>query len=636
MTLLDFDRTDSYTMAELLEKKDLTYRRLSRSLSVLLTALTIANKNATALSQSISANLTDLQHFKKLSTQFQTLHHNSVNIAALLKLGFALIAEHDPLKMFALFSKGVLTIMKASHVVVGILDENALFSGCFYSIDPHENLHAVQASTVSILSAEFLARFISQKTVLRLSELKTRHLAANGQRFVKQAFLGGSFAAARNRVGLCYFIAKVSEPAFSLKDERLVTTIVRKFAVLYENSQLYEEIQRRSLMLFREVTERKRIEDELSQNQQRLKLALETGRMNCWDWDINSGFIYEFGDFGALFHSLTEPASNLSQGTVSHFLSRIFEEDQAKVRAKIDAALKLGEKIDMEFRIRMADDSIQWISSRANTFVDVNGQPYRMVGVSVIVTNRKNAEALARIHQTELSRVARVNSMGEMASALAHELSQPLTVINTYVSGCIHRLEGGVKDTTLIIHAMKKAMLNVELAGAIIHRMKNFVRDGELHAEKILITVVINKVVSLIHDETKDKRIRIHVDCEENLPLIYADKIQIKQVLFNLIRNAIEAMRHAKTPKPTLTIKAAKAQTLMVSVLDNGPGIALNISDLLFSPNVSTKLDSMGMGLAICRTIIEAHGGQLRVSNSPLSGACFQFTLPLMDVSDDG
>jgi len=230
-------------------------------------------------------------------------------------------------------------------------------------------------------------------------------------------------------------------------------------------------------------------------------------------------------------------------------------------------------------------------------------------------------------------RVASGTYQNEIASTLAHELTQPLLIIKTYIAGCIRRIEENVIDKDQLIAAMKSAISQVEIVGNKIHRIKNFIHKGTLQVEKTCINEVIKNTLFILEDELKKMRIHIVFDLDPNLSPVKVDKMQIEQVLLNLINNSLEAMSAAKTPHPELRLQSQKidSHTLTVSIADNGPGIDNQVIETLFTPFFTTKKNGMGIGLRICRNIIEAHGGRINAKAQPKGGSLFQFTLPITD-----
>jgi two-component system sensor kinase FixL len=241
------------------------------------------------------------------------------------------------------------------------------------------------------------------------------------------------------------------------------------------------------------------------------------------------------------------------------------------------------------------------------------------------LTERLESERRLQELQSELLHVARLTEMGQMASALAHELNQPLSAASNYLSGGRRVLERG--ETARAIEAMQQAAEQIGRTGEIIRRLRNFVRKGEVRRRIENVPQVVEEACALALVGVKSEGIRVTIQLGEEAPNVLMDKIQVQQVLVNLMRNAVEAM--AQSPKRALTVATRRAaDAVEISVADTGPGIAPHIREKLFQPFVTSKESGMGVGLSLCRSIIESHGGRLWADDNPTGGAIFRFTVP--------
>jgi two-component system, LuxR family, sensor kinase FixL len=253
------------------------------------------------------------------------------------------------------------------------------------------------------------------------------------------------------------------------------------------------------------------------------------------------------------------------------------------------------------------------------------------------LTERQRNEARLQELQSELVHISRLTAMGEMASALAHELNQPLSAIANYLKGSRRLLDSSVEERTIKARdAVDRATEQTLRAGQIIRRLRDFVARGETERRVEPLTKLIEEASALALVGAKERGIRVRFNIELSLEMVLADKVQVQQVLLNLIRNAIEAME--ETDKRELTISAVPADggMVLISVADTGPGIAPEIMSQLFQPFVTTKRQGMGVGLSISRTIIEAHGGRIWVEPNPGGGAVFHLTLRTVSKEDLG
>jgi len=244
------------------------------------------------------------------------------------------------------------------------------------------------------------------------------------------------------------------------------------------------------------------------------------------------------------------------------------------------------------------------------------------------LTEGQETEARLQELQSELVHMSRLTSMGEMASTLAHELNQPLSAIANYLKGSRKLLESAPDErSTMVRDAMDKAAAQALRAGEIIRRLRDFVARGESERRVESVKKLIEEASALALVGAKDLGIRVRFDFDPTAELVLADKVQVQQVLLNLIRNAIEAMEGSKIRELVISTQTAADDMLALSVADTGHGIPPDIMAQLFQPFVTTKRHGMGVGLSISRTIVEAHGGQIDVEPNPAGGTVFRFTL---------
>jgi len=242
---------------------------------------------------------------------------------------------------------------------------------------------------------------------------------------------------------------------------------------------------------------------------------------------------------------------------------------------------------------------------------------------------RLQAEARALQHQAELAHVDRINIMGEMASGLAHELNQPLTAISTYCQAGLRIIAAPEDQPDKLSHALEQASIQAQRAGEIIRRMRRFTGKGVVRRKPMDINQVIKNAASFVETELNRKDVNLILDLADDLPAAIADEIQIEQVILNLLHNAIEAMFAGGDNMRILGVSSQRTDvnTLQVTVCDTGPGLDAAAIDSIFDPFYTTRKDGMGLGLAISRSIIEAHGGQLWADSTPGDGTTFYFTL---------
>ena len=253
------------------------------------------------------------------------------------------------------------------------------------------------------------------------------------------------------------------------------------------------------------------------------------------------------------------------------------------------------------------------------------------------LTERQQTEARLQELQSELVHMSRLTAMGEMASALAHELNQPLSAIANYMKGSRRLLANSSDDSAhLVRDAMDKAADQALRAGEIIRRLRDFVARGESERRVEDVKKLVEEASALALVGAKDKGVRVRFAFAPGLDFVLADKVQVQQVLLNLMRNAIEAMEDSPTRELVVATAPAPGGLTEISVADTGAGIAPEISAQLFQPFVTTKRTGMGVGLSISRTIIEAHGGSIAARPNAGGGTVFSFTLPAVTKEEAG
>ena len=303
--------------------------------------------------------------------------------------------------------------------------------------------------------------------------------------------------------------------------------------------------------------------------------------------------------------------------------------------------------------IQLDDGSNRWYEVRRRFIPWVDGHLAQLL-IATDITMRKEADDLARQQEERMQFTSRLTTMGEMASSLAHELNQPLSAISNYCMGVAKRLEGNI-DPSLkneVLPALEKASEQAHRAGTIIQRIRGFVKRSEPQRKASCIAEIINDAVGLVEIEAHRHRLSISSDIADNLPEVNLDPVLILQVLVNLLKNALDSVRESyplssRWSAPPVTISADLDTStfpamLRIRVTDSGGGIAENVLERMFEPFFSTKSDGMGMGLNICRSIIESHHGRLWASNvmdaqhTKLAGCTFTILLPLVSPETPG
>jgi len=298
-----------------------------------------------------------------------------------------------------------------------------------------------------------------------------------------------------------------------------------------------------------------------------------------------------------------------------------------------------------EGKPRYVEEDLFWKKDGSSFPVEYSSTPIRdekgnIQGAVVVfrdISARKQAAEAGRQYQMELAHVARLSTMGEMASGMAHELNQPLTAIATSADACMRLLESGDAPRDRVLDVLETIGTQARRAGGIIQQLRQFVRKEEPRHTLVNLNDLVEEVLMLMEPEIRKAQVHVIRDLDNDIPLVEAQQIQIDQVILNLIRNAIEAMSEVPEEKRLLTLRTRSAggNAVIASVEDTGPGLSPEVRDKLFDPFITSKPQGMGLGLSISMGIITAHNGNLYYDSQASNGAVFRFTLPVKQHSND-
>ena len=263
--------------------------------------------------------------------------------------------------------------------------------------------------------------------------------------------------------------------------------------------------------------------------------------------------------------------------------------------------------------------------------IDGHGEHVGWMGSVLDITERKRIAEFKRQQEDKLQHTARLVAMGEMASTLAHELNQPLAAIASYTAGCLNKLESGRHTEAELTSVLRKVNAQSQRAGKIIRQVHDFIRRREPRREPCAVAEVVDESVTMFEAQARKHGVRIGCHLQGGLPEVSADPTMLEQVMINLLRNAVEAMADTPTDERRVEVSVRRdGDRIVVRVADNGPGIPPGSLEMLFTPFFTTKPEGMGMGMAICRSIIEFHHGRLDARNSETGGAEISFFLPII------
>ncbi|WP_263354912.1 sensor histidine kinase [Acidicapsa acidisoli] len=313
--------------------------------------------------------------------------------------------------------------------------------------------------------------------------------------------------------------------------------------------------------------------------------------------------------------------------------SVIHSDDRARFIRDWCAAVEDGHPIENEIRVRRADGLYRWFLVRSVPLRDDAGKVVKWYGSSIEIEDLKRAEEereRLRLLQSDLAHIQRVTTMGEFAASIAHEIRQPITAASINANACLRWLWREQPNIEKAHESASRIIQNVTLASDIISRIRVLYKKGEQLRECVDVNEVIGEIISLARSEARRHAISIHTDLAPELPHVMADRVQLQQVIMNLVRNGIDAICEADMAGD-LTIRSQRSSVdqLLISIRDTGIGLPPERADKIFEAFFTTKSQGTGMGLSISRSIIESHGGRLWATGNPDRGTTFQFTLPI-------
>jgi PAS domain S-box-containing protein len=372
------------------------------------------------------------------------------------------------------------------------------------------------------------------------------------------------------------------------------------------------------------IEDRQQVLKKLRAREERINLAAESANLALWTIDFQRGESWMSGRGRELYG--VAPDEPLSR---DFFLARVHPEDRLRVDEELVRARNLAQSFEIEYRVLRPDGETRWHIARGRFLHDDRGQVSELIGIAIDVTAQVNADLELRLQREEMARMSRVSSMGELTASLAHELNQPLTAIASNAAAGKRLLASGSSDLEMFQELLADVSADARRAGNIIHGIHHFVRKGAGTRRPTNLNEIVQEVLRLLHSDLLGRGATVETELAPGLPAVEADPVQLQQVLLNLLMNSLEAMQQTAAPFRRIVISTvADDGFVQVSVRDHGIGLPEEEPDKIFSHFFSTKLNGMGMGLTIVRSIVEAYGGEVGAENVG-NGARVSFRLPV-------
>lgn len=366
---------------------------------------------------------------------------------------------------------------------------------------------------------------------------------------------------------------------------------------------------------------------DLEISEKRLNLAADSADLGMWEWDIARNEIWITDKGRALFGYA--PSEKLD---FDRFRNRLHPEDRESVLQAVENSLSTGAEYRCEYRAVLPNGQIRWIVGRGHVEFTGDGQPVRMRGCALDITGRKQAELEAACHRNEMAHLSRVTMLGELSGSIAHELTQPLSAILSNAQAAQRILASGDANLAELRQILDEVVSEDKRAAEVIRRLRLWLKKGEVQQHPLRIDKVVRDVLNLIRTDLINQKVTVDTELAQNMPTVTGDSVQLQQVLVNLVVNACDAMAACDTLERRLSIRTGienDGGAVIVSVTDRGTSIPEEKMEQIFEPFFTTKENGMGLGLAVCRTIIAAHRGKLWVTNNTDRGATFHFSLPI-------
>ena len=392
-----------------------------------------------------------------------------------------------------------------------------------------------------------------------------------------------------------------------------------------------ENMPRFIMALSEDITARKRADEELRRSEAYLAEAQRLSHTGSWAWNVSTGEVFWSRELFRIF-GLDPERTALNIDLIKKLRH---PEDRPFAEQTFDTAVREKKDFELESRIVLSDGSIKHVRTVGHPAVNDVRDLVEFVGTVMDVTERKQGEEALRRSQAELAHVTRVTTLGEMTASIAHEINQPLSGIVTNGNACLRWMAGDSPNLDEAREAIRRIIKDGNRAGEVITRIRALVSKTDTEKSRLDVNDAIQEVAALAEGEVRRNCVELRTELADELPPVLGDRVQLQQVILNLVMNGVEAMASVADRPRELLIRSRRHESdkVLVAVQDSGIGIDRHSLEKIFNAFYTTKSQGMGMGLAISRSIVENHGGRLWAVPNDGPGVTFEFALPVESTS---